>query len=238
MVGLDGRGPGAAARLDHVRVESALNEEVNVIEAVCLLLEDADEFGPDELALALRIRHTGQPGQKAVSGVDRHQRHLEVVAEGGDDLLALVLAHQAVIDEHAGETVSDGAVNEQRGDTRVDSAREPADGLPIPDLGADPGNLILDDRGRAPGPLATADLLEEGVEHLLPVRSVDHLGVKLDAVDPPLGVLEGGHRGRGRGRESAKPGRRREHRVPMRHPAGLLRRRSGQQAASFVHGEL
>ena len=60
--------------------------------------------------------------EEAVLGVDGDERDLEVVAEGGDDLLALVLAHQAVVDEHARELVADRAVHEQRGDRRVDAA--------------------------------------------------------------------------------------------------------------------
>ena len=52
------------------------------------------------------------------------QRHLEVVVERLDDLLGLVLAQHAVVDEDAGEPVADRAVHEQRGHGRVDAARE------------------------------------------------------------------------------------------------------------------
>ena len=62
--------------------------------------------------------------EEAVLGVDGDERDLELVAERGDHLLALVLAHQAVIDEHAGQLVADRAVDEQRGDRRVDAAGE------------------------------------------------------------------------------------------------------------------
>ena len=61
-------------------------------------------------------------GEEALLGVDGDERDLEVVAERGDDLLALVLAHQAVVDEDAGQLVADRAVHEQRGDARVDAA--------------------------------------------------------------------------------------------------------------------
>ena len=39
---------------------------------------------------------------------------------------------------------------------------------------------------------AAAHVVEEVLEDLLAVRRVHHLGVELHAVDPPLGVLEGG----------------------------------------------
>ena len=52
---------------------------------------------------------------------------MEVAAERLDHLLRLVLAQQAVVDEHAGELVADRLVHEQRRDRGVDAAREPAD---------------------------------------------------------------------------------------------------------------
>ena len=96
--------------------------------------------------------------EEALLGVDRHERHLERVAEGAHDLLALVLAHQAVVDEHARQLLADGAVHEQRGDRGVDAAGEPADDAAVAHLLADAADLFLDDRGRRPGALAAADL--------------------------------------------------------------------------------
>jgi hypothetical protein len=87
-----------------------------------LLLEDPDELLADDLALALGIGHAGQARQEALLGVDRDQRHLELVAERGHDLVALVLAHQPVVDEHAGQLLAHGAIGQQRGHGRVDPA--------------------------------------------------------------------------------------------------------------------
>ena len=82
---------------------------------------------PIALRLASGSETPREPREEALLGVDRDERHLEVVAERGDHLVALVLAHQAVVDEHAGQLVADRAVDEQRGDRRVDPAGEPAD---------------------------------------------------------------------------------------------------------------
>ncbi len=109
--------------------------------------------------------------------------------------------------------------------------------LPRPDLGADRGDLLLDDRRGAPAALAAADVLQERRQDLLPVGRVDDLGVELDAVDPPLDVLErrDGRLGRRRQRRVAR--RRLVHRVAVRHPARLLRRRAGQQPAGLADGQ-
>ena len=202
-----------------------------------LLLEDADELGADRLALGLGLAQPGQALEEAVLGVDGHERHLEVVAEGGDDLLALVLAHQPVVDEHARQLVADRAVHEQRGDARVHAAREPADHAAVADLGADRGDLLVDDRLRAPRALAAADVLEERRQHLLAVGRVDDLGVELDPVEAALDVLQRGDGRLGRARQRGEARRRLVDRVAVRHPARLLGRRAGQQPARLGDGQ-
>ena len=175
-----------------------------------LLLEHADELGADPLALLLGVAHAAQPGEEPLLGVDRDERHVEVVAERGDHLRALVLSHQAVVDEHAGQTVADRAVHEQRGDARVNPSRQPADRPAVSDLCADAVDLLFDHRAGAPGAVAAADVLEEVGQHLLAVWGVHDLGVELDPVDAARGGLERGHRRRGR------RGKRRESRAAAR----------------------
>ena len=117
--------------------------KLHVVEPGRLLLEHADELGADPLALLLGVADAAQAREEPLLGVDRDQRHAEVVAERGDHLGALVLAHQAVVDEHARQPVADRAVDEQRGNTRVDPAGQPADRAPVADLGADRGRSAL-----------------------------------------------------------------------------------------------
>ena len=183
VVGLDRRRAGAAAGLDDVGVQRALHEEARVADLRRLLLEDADELGADDLALALGLGDAAQLVEEARLGVDGDERDLEGVAEGRDDLLALVLAHQPVVDEDARELVADRAVHEQRRHRRVDAAAQPADDLAVADLVADARDLLLDDRRRRPRHVAAADVAQEALEDVLPVGRVDDLGVELDAVD-------------------------------------------------------
>ena len=55
------------------------------------------------------------------------ERDVVIVAEQADDLLGLARAHQAVIDEHAGQLLADRLVDQHRRDRAVDAARQAAD---------------------------------------------------------------------------------------------------------------
>ena len=112
----------AAAGLDHVGVERSLDEEAHVAELARLLFEDADELLADDLALRLRIVDAFEPFEEPLLCLHVHERHVEVPGERLHDLLRLVLAQQAVVDEHARELVADRLVHEECGDRRVDPA--------------------------------------------------------------------------------------------------------------------
>ena len=230
--------PVLAAGLDHVRVERALHEVVRVVEAGGLLLEHPDELGADDLALGLGVGDAGEPREEALLGVHGDERHLEVVAERGHHLVALVLAHQAVIDEHAGELVADGLVGEQRGHRGVDAAGQPADHPAVAHLLADPRHLLLDHRGGAPGHVAAGDVAQEGLQDLGAVGGVRHLGVELDPVEAARRVLHGRHGRLGGGGERGEARRGLEDGVAMAHPAALLGREALEQPPGLRDGEL
>ena len=159
-----------------------------------------------------------QLGQEALLGVDGHERHLEGVAERAHDLLALVLAHEPVIYEHARELVAHGPVHEQRGHGGVDPAGEAADHLSIAHLRADALDLLLRDRRRRPAALAPAHIGQEPRQDLLAVGSVHDLGVELDAIHAPCHVLHRRHRRGARGGQLGEAVRARHPREqPARH---------------------
>ena len=138
---------------------------------------------PIDLPLLLRVVDALEPREEPLLRVDVHERHVEVAAERLDHLLGLVLAQQAVVDEDARELVADRLVHEQRGDRRVDAAGQRAEHALAADLRADPLDLLLDHRGRRPGRRRAGDVVEEVLQHVLPVRRVHDLGVELDAVE-------------------------------------------------------
>ena len=123
VVRLDRRRAGAAARLDHVGVQRALDEVARVADA-CAASSSKTRMNSAPMILRL-VSGSVTPAsrsRKRVLGVDGDERDAEVLAEGRDDLLALVLAHQAVVDEDAGELVADRPVHE--------AARRPLESTP------------------------------------------------------------------------------------------------------------
>ena len=120
-------------------------------------------------------------------------------AGGGDevllDLLGLALAQQPVVDEHTGQLVADGPLDQRRGDRGVDAAGQAADrprsSPTCSRIGATCSSTTL--CGRPVG-LDAGAVVEEVLEHALAVLGVHHLGVVLHAGQPPLVVLERGDR--------------------------------------------
>ena len=188
------------------------------------LLEDADELLADDLALLLRVGHAREPAEEALLRLDVDERHVEVAAERLDDLVRLVLAQEAVVDEDARELVADGLVDEQRRDGRVDAPGERAQDALRADRRTNARDLLLDHGGGRPGGRRAGDLVEEVLQDLLAVRRVHDLRMELDAVELARAILEGGDRRRGRGGGHVSADRRRGDRVAVAHPDGLLGR--------------
>ena len=116
-----------------------------------------------------------EAGEEAILRLNVHERNLEVAAERLGHLLGLVRAHEAVVDEDAGELVADCLVDEERRDCGVDTAGERAEDPLGADLGADPLHLLLDHGGGRPGGRRIGDAVEEVLQHVLPVRGVNAL---------------------------------------------------------------
>ena len=195
-------------------------------------LEDPDELAADDLALLLRVDDAVERLEELLLGV----HDLELDAGGGHevalDLLGLALAHQPVVDVHAGQPVADRALHDRGRDRRVDAAGEPADRLAaVADLGADRLDLLLDDVDHRPGRPAAGDLVQEVLEHLLAVLGVQHLGVPLHPGQPAVDVLERRDRRRRGRREHPEAVRCRGHRVAVGHPDVVRGRYVGEQRA-------
>ena len=125
VVRLDGdRGPaGKRHALDHVGIERALRQKLGAAEFFRLGLEHVDEQSADGLALGLRVLDPGEVLEKKLLGFDVHQRDVVAVAKQSDHLAGLAEAQQAVIDEHAGQLIGDGLMDQHGGDRGIHPAR-------------------------------------------------------------------------------------------------------------------
>ena len=79
----------------------------------------------------------GEPLEEAVGGAHVDELDALVAAERLDDLIALALAHEAGVDEHARELRPDRLVHERGRDRGVDAAGQAADDPLGADLRAD-----------------------------------------------------------------------------------------------------
>ena len=89
------------------------------------------------------------------------ERDVVMVAEQRDDLAGLVRPHQAVVDEHAGQLLADGLVNEHGRHRGIDVARQAADHAAFADLRADALDRLLPEGLHGPIARAAGDLAHE-----------------------------------------------------------------------------
>src|SRR3712207_4029925 len=97
----------AGAALDDVAVEGSLHEELGVLDLASLLLEGADEFLADDLALRLGVRDPRELVQETARGVHVDQGHVRALPERLDYLLGLVVPQKTVVYEDARKVVAD-----------------------------------------------------------------------------------------------------------------------------------
>ncbi|MNX96311.1 hypothetical protein D3C86_1286230 [compost metagenome] len=194
VVALDHRRRAARGRdaLDHVGIEGALRQELGAFDLGGLAVEDLDEDAADGLALGLRVRNPGQLAEEFLRRINVHQRDVIVLTEQFRDLLGLVLAQQAGVDEDAGQLIADGFVDQDGGDGAVHPARQAADHLGRTDLLADLGDLLVAIGGHGPVAGQASDAVGEVLQDHGAARGVHHLRVELHAVDLALLIGDGG----------------------------------------------
>ena len=95
-----------------------------------------------------------------------------------DHFVRFALAHEAVVDEHAGELVADRLVDQHGRDGRIDAARQAADDARLADLRADAGDLLVAEGGHRPVAFDACDLEKEIGEELRAIGRVGHLGME------------------------------------------------------------
>ena len=190
VMGLDVGGPGAPAGLNHVRVERSLHEELGRLAASSArVISRAARSNArmNSRPMILRLSSGSVTPRSAPRNASASLATTQLHPGRGDevllDLLRLALAQQPVVNEHAGQPVADGPLDEGRRHRGVDAARQPADGAAVADLLPDALGLLLDDVHHRPV-RAAAGGLQEPAHDLRAVLGVHDLGVELDAVQP------------------------------------------------------
>ena len=236
VVALDGRALAAEAALDHVGIDGALGQEVHGADLLGFILEHADELLADDLALALRGALPCQLLVEAVAGIDADKVDVKLAAfaEHLADLFALVLAQQAVVNEHAGQLLTDGLGQHGSTDAGVDTARQGAEHLAVTDLLAQGLDAVLHEGVHLPGAGTAADVVHKVVQDLGAVLGVQDLRVELHAVQAAGLILGSGHRAVGGVSHNFKAGGGRLDIVVMAHPADVFVRQAGEQRAGGV----
>ena len=136
-----------------------------------------------------------------------------------------------MIDEHTCQPIADGPLHQRGRHRGIHSPAQSTDGVTVADLLTDTVDERLGDVGRCPIRVDAGEVVQEAAEHLLAVRSVDHLGVVLHPGESAATILEGRHRSAGAGRHHLEAGRRDGHRVTVTHPHRL---RTGQPRMQFA----
>ena len=144
-----------------------------------LILKDADELLADDLALALGGVLTGQLLVEAVTGVDADKVDVELAALAKDlaDLLALILAQQTVVHEHAGQLLADGLGQHGRADAGIHAAGQCAEYLAVADLFAQSLDGVFHEGIHLPVTGAAADIIDEVMQNFRAVLGVQDLRV-------------------------------------------------------------
>ena len=229
VMALDGdRGPAREGdALDHVGVKGALGEEGGGAASIGgdlagLGLEHVDEELADGLALGLGVADPVQRVDEHVAGVHMDQRNVEGVAEEGDDLGGLALAHQAMVHEDAGQPLADGLVDQHRRHGGIDAARQAAEHPALlAHLGANGLDGLAPEGGHGPVALEARDLVDEIGDQLRPIGRMHDFEVELHRVVAPRLIGDGGHWGvLGHG-DSAEARRQLGHPVAVAHPHGI-----------------
>ncbi len=219
------------ARLDHIRVDSALHQEGNFTQAARLGLKQTDESLTNDFALRLRLDHTAQRTEEALPPLNRNQVQPQAAPQGIFHLLALPLTQQTVLHKHSRQLSANGTMHQGRRHARIHPpAHRRKHPLPA-HLRTNALDRLLNNRGRRPGWRSSANLAHKAAQDLAPARGMMHLRVKLHPIPAALHIAHRRHRAIGAGCKHPKALRQLLNPVTVRHP-----HRIGPQRQKWIIG--
>ena len=182
------------AALDSVGINGALRKEARAVALADSVPEYVIKLRTDDIALFLRIGDAPELAEEFLLTVDADKVHVKKLGKGLFNKIALVLAHQSLVNKDAGELLADRPADQSGGNRRINTARKSEHDALIPHLFTNPSNSSIDKAVHLPVALAAADVIEEVAQHDLSVLRVVYLGMELNAVQPSLFIR---HRGNG-----------------------------------------
>jgi hypothetical protein len=199
-------------------VEAPADSITDTFELVGFLVEHLDELGTNYLALLFRITHAFERGEETIGRIYTYHPHAEMVRKGVHHLVALVMAQQAMINEHASQLIAYCLVQQRRDHRRINTAGQAQQDLAIPDLLTYARNRVGDDVAGRPVAGAAADVVDETLHDRLPLKRVRDFRVELHSVKPPLAVLHGRQWRVAAARRRFEARRQRLHSIAVAHP--------------------
>ena len=158
MVGLD-TGRGAVLRsfaFDDVGIQSPLGQKVGLTQAGCSLFEHPYELFADDFTFLLRVDDPGKLRKEPLAGIGINQVQAHVTLEGVLHPLGLLQPQQTVVNEDAGQLVTDGLVEQHGGHRGIDPSRQGADHPPVSHLLLDALDRVAYEVPGGPGSPAIA----------------------------------------------------------------------------------
>ena len=231
-MGLDHRAGAAESRtrFDQIGVQRSLRQKLHAFDFSRLRVEHFNKRPADDLALAFGLGHSFEPPEKYFSRPDKPQVDVQVFFEHVDDAFCLALPQDAVIDKNTGQLTADRPVEQHRRDRRIHAAGKSEDDLFLSHLPADILHGPRNERFHRPGPGAAAEPEQKIGQHFAAFAGVNHLGMELQAVKAPPGVLGRRNLRIGCGSRNGKSPRQLADGIAVAHPAGRFLLHAGKEA--------
>ena len=171
-----------STRLNHVSIECALCQEVEVAEFSTLFIEAVNKLVTNDFTFTFWIRHTCQFTQETVACIDAHYVDTKQIFTHIHHLVALVFTKHTMVDEHTCELVANSFVDKHCHYCRVDTTTQSTQHFAVAHLFADFSNLHIDIALHCPILLCFTHFEHEVSNNICAIYRTAHFWVELHEV--------------------------------------------------------
>ena len=173
----------ALAAFNAVRIDRTLRKEAVGAGLADLIPEDVIELLADDMALLLRIINALEFIKEMRLTVDADKVHIKQLREGLLNEIALILAHESLIDKDTCELLADCTAQKCGCNRGIHAAGKAEHDLLITDLCAELCDCFFDEIIHDPVAGKAADMIKEIVQQFLAEDAVRNLGVELYRIE-------------------------------------------------------